>query len=224
MRVLDLFCGAGGAAMGLHQAWPDAEIVGVDIKPQPRYPFTFVHGDAMTYPLEGFDFIWASPPCQKYSTAALSHRMNGREYSDLVVATRERLCKSGIPWVMENVPRSPLRKDLVLCGSNFGLKVVRHRIFEFYDGRTWKMPPCNHPPDVVTVCGHGTPRWVMNQREARGFRANPLIAEKRKEMGIDWMNRGELSQAIPPAYSRYIAEQFLKSSEINNIAHPTERG
>lgn len=109
---------------------------------------------------------------------------------------------------MENVPRSPLRKDLTLCGSNFGLKVVRHRIFEFFDGRTWKMPPCNHPLDVVTVCGHGTPRWVMNQRKARGFVENPPIAEKRKEMGIYWMNRGELAQAIPPAYSKYIAQQF----------------
>lgn len=207
-RVLDLFCGAGGAAMGLHQAWPEAEIVGVDIVPQPRYPFTFVLGDAMTYPLEGFNFMWASPPCQHYSTAGLSHRKNGRTYQDLIAGVRQRLIAHGTPWVMENVTNAPIRRDLVLCGSHFGLKVVRHRAFEFWDARTLLMPPCNHALDVVTVCGHGTPSWVMKQRKARGFHANPTIAEKRAAMGIDWTNRGELSQAIPPAYSRYIAEQY----------------
>ena len=92
-RVLDLYSCAGGAAMGLHRAWPKATIVGVDIVNQPRYPFTFVLGDALEYPLEGFDFIWASPPCQHFSTAGLSHRMNGRKYQNLMEATGKQACR-----------------------------------------------------------------------------------------------------------------------------------
>ena len=194
--------------MGLHRAWPDAEIVGVDISPQKNYPFTFFLGDALEYPLEGFDFVWASPPCQQFSTAGLSHRMNGRKYQNLIEATRQKLIDSGIPWVMENVTNAPIRRDVVLCGSHFGLKVVRHRAFEFWEPRTILMPPCNHASDVVTVCGHGTPSWVMKQRIERGFHANPTITEKREAMGIGWTNREELSQAIPPAYSEFIASQL----------------
>lgn len=207
-RVLDLYCCAGGAAMGLHRAWPSAEIVGVDIVPQKNYPFTFVLGDALEHSLDGFDFIWASPPCQHFSTAAISHRKNGRRYKDLIAATRDRLIASSIPWVMENVTSAPIRKDIVLCGSHFNLKVVRHRAFELWSGETVKMPPCRHADDVVTVCGHGTPAWVMKQRKARGYVANPPIAEKRNAMGIHWTNRNELSQAIPPAYSQFIAEHI----------------
>jgi DNA (cytosine-5)-methyltransferase 1 len=100
-RILDLFCGAGGAAMGLHRAFPEAEIVGVDIKPQPHYPFKFVLDDAMTYPLEGFDFIWASPPCQAYSR--LKNAWNARQHEKLIPATRERLMGADAFWVIENV-------------------------------------------------------------------------------------------------------------------------
>lgn len=204
-RVLDLYCCAGGAAMGLHRAWPSANITGVDIVPQKNYPFTFALADALEYPLADFDFIWASPPCQHYSTAAISHRKNGREYKDLIAATRAKLNASGIPWVIENVISAPIRKDIVLCGSHFGLKVVRHRAFELWNGQTVAMPPCHHADDVVTVCGHGTPAWVMKQRRERGYKENPPIAEKRNAMGIHWTNRNELSQAIPPAYSQFIA-------------------
>jgi DNA (cytosine-5)-methyltransferase 1 len=210
MKILDLFCCAGGASMGLHQAFPEAEITGVDIVHQKHYPFTFVLGDALSHPTEGFDFIWASPPCQEYCTAAIKERANGKKYADLVAETREKLLLSGIPWVIENVTKAPLRKDLVLCGSHFGLKVVRHRAFEFWDARKITMPPCNHVPDVITVCGRGSPSWVMKQRISRGFHPSPSISEKRDAMEIQWTNRDELSQAIPPAYSKFIGEQIKK--------------
>lgn len=127
-RVLDLFCGAGGAAMGLHRAWPGAKIVGVDIKTQPRYPFTFIQADAMTFPLDGFDFVWASPPCQRY-TQMLNHGLTPRaKHPDLVARTRERL--SIVPHIIENVMSAPIRRDVVLCGEMFGLRVIRHRAFE----------------------------------------------------------------------------------------------
>src|SRR3990167_5757112 len=101
--------------MGLHRAWPDAEIIGVDIKPMPRYPFTFIQADAMTFPLEGYDFIWASPPCQHYS--ALKTMTNARKHRDLVGAIRLRLKASGTSWTIENVFGAPLEYPLMLCGS-----------------------------------------------------------------------------------------------------------
>jgi hypothetical protein len=209
-RALDLFCGAGGVSMGLRRAWPDAEIVGVDIKPQKNYPFTFVQADAMTFPLDGFDFIWASPPCQAYSQAAQSQRNAGKEYPDLLAATRERLESAGVPWVIENVPGAPMRPDIKICGCQVGLELRRMRWFE----TSWRhfdlRPPCHHTGPVVSVVGHGTPSWV---REQLGY--NPTIHDYRKAMGIDWMNRNELSQAIPPAYSEFIARQFSSQFDIH---------
>ena len=132
-RVLDLYSCAGGAAMGLHRAWPKATIVGVDIVNQPRYPF--MSSWEMPWSTHWKDLIsfWASPPCQHFSTAGLSHRMNGGKYQNLIEATRQRLVENGKPWVMENVTNAPIRRDAVLRGSHFGLKVVRHRAFEFWE-------------------------------------------------------------------------------------------
>jgi DNA (cytosine-5)-methyltransferase 1 len=198
VRILDLFCGAGGAAMGLHRAFPEAEIVGVDIKPQPHYPFIFVQADAITCPIEGFDFIWASPPCQDHMQTP--HRKHGTGW--MLHATRSRM--NGTPWVIENVPGAPLRKDYVLCGCHFGLKHLRRkRIFETSGWGSAREMPHDHSSMSLSVVGHGTPSWVR----ARWGRC-PTIAEYRKAMGIDWMNRDELSQAVPPAYSEYIGRQF----------------
>lgn len=208
-RVLDLFCCAGGAAMGLHRAWPDAEIVGVDIKPQPRYPFRFVQADAMTYPLEGFDFIWASPPCQGYSLA--KNNGSGKDAPRLVEAVRERLVSSRIPYVIENVQGAPLRGAAMLCGASFGLgasslDLNRHRYFETSFG--FLAPPCQHRPGkTIGVYGNGTNSW---HRKKLGRCIT--IAEMREAMGINWMARHELSQAIPPAYSEYIAMQYAARS------------
>jgi hypothetical protein len=128
-RLLDLFCGAGGAAMGYHRAGFD--VVGVDINPQPHYPFEFHQGDAMTWPLDGFDAIHASPPCKAFTRAGWSAHFGYHDrHDDLLTPTRTRLVLQPAPWVIENVPGSPMAPSVVLCGSNFGLNLRRHRWFE----------------------------------------------------------------------------------------------
>ena len=210
MRVLDLFCGAGGCSRGYHDGFAsagiDVQIVGVDLSPQPNYPYEFVQADAMTFPLDGFDFIHASPPCQAYSVAAQGMRNAGKEYPDLLAPTRGRLEKVGVPWVIENVPGAPMRADYRICGCQVGLELRRVRWFE----TSWQgfclMSSHHHPTPVVSVVGRGTPTWV---RERLGF--NPTIRHYHEAMGIDWMNRNELSQAIPPAYTEFIAGQIAPS-------------
>ena len=215
MKVLDLFCGAGGAAMGLHRAWPDAEITGVDIKPMPRYPFKFIQADAMTFPLEGYDFIWASPPCQAYSWSA--KRWHGKkEYQDLIVPTRDLLQATNKPYCIENVPRAPLINPITLCGTQFGLKVLRHRLFETSEPIVVLMQPCAHVgqvgKDYACVVGHGEPAWVRNKEfftvAGHGGNGRTRMEFWKEAMGIDWMTRDEITQAIPPAYSEFIARQF----------------
>jgi DNA (cytosine-5)-methyltransferase 1 len=199
MRILDLFSGAGGAAMGLHRAWPDAEIIGVDIKPQPRYPFTFVLGDAMTYPLDGFDFVWASPPCQSYS-AAMRHLAIPQPM--LIDAMRDRLMASTAAWVIENVVGAPLREPLVLCGTMFGLRIHRHRLFES-PRLTAARPRCNVTKPILNPHNHESRLRIY----AEFGRQDPEKLWGR-EMGVGWMNRHETREAIPPAYSEYIARQL----------------
>ena len=125
-RLLDLFCKAGGGAMGYVRA--GFEVIGVDIKPQPHYPFEFHQGDAMTYPLEGFDAYHASPPCQRYSRTKSLHP--GCKYPDLLAQTRNLLIATGKPWVIENVVGAPFQHWIMLCGMMFGLRTYRHRRFE----------------------------------------------------------------------------------------------
>ena len=201
-RALDLFCCAGGASMGLHRAGFD--VVGVDIDPQPRYPFGFTQADAMAYPLDGFDFIWASPPCQQFCALATREDLSG--YPDLVDPIRQRLLAWGGPFVIENVPGAPLRKDLVLCGAMFGLRSYRHRLFEC--SFPIEQPP--HPKHLVRVNRRGENRrehWAnggfMTITGDVGVYCGPGA------MGIDWMSGNELSEAIPPAYSEYIGRAAL---------------
>lgn len=221
MRILDLFCGAGGAAMGLHRAFPEAEIIGVDIAPQPRYPFTFVQSNAMTCPIEGFDFIWASPPCQHY--CAMKVMRNARKHPDLVGKVRERLALNDRPYVIENVFGAPLNDPLMLCGSHFGLtsngfQLRRHRYFE----SNWKLAGgwcCNHAQKTLGIYGDKVrdiaqeKRHYTKPKATRGKPIGVVLPQKWgfEAMGIDWMNIKELSGAIPPVYSEYIGKQFLAS-------------
>jgi DNA (cytosine-5)-methyltransferase 1 len=213
-RLLDLFCGAGGAAMGYHRAGFD--VVGVDNRPQPRYPFEFVQDDALEYldhvhPVAGmaaaprFDAIHASPPCQAYSV--LRRANPGAEYPDLVAPTRELLEQTGLPWVIENVTAAPSRSGVVLCGSMFGLPIWRHRTFE--SSHLLLTPAfCDHQPDAITVTGHSPQQWLGGSRKT--------VSRERYEaaMGIDWMTTAELVQAIPPAYTELIGQQLLAHLEV----------
>lgn len=185
--------------MGLHRAWPDAEIVGVDIKPQLRYPFIFIQGDAMTFDLDGWHFIWASPVCKRYSQCTPpQYRKN---HPDQIGPIRSRLKQSGIPYVIENVPsaRRRLLNPIKLCGSMFGLGVKRHRFFE----SSFDIKPLacgNHYRPVLIT---GTHRRTYEPR----FEYN--VQQCRDASGISWMTRKELDEAIPPAYSEYIGLQYL---------------
>ena len=199
-RMLDLCCGPGGAGAGYHAAGFD--VVGVDITPQPRYPFTFIQADALTFPLDGFDAIHASPPCQEYS--ALHARYPDRQYPDILADMRARLIASGLPWVIENVMPAPLHYGITLCGSMFGLRTYRHRRFE----TSWLCFQPHHPPHTARTA-------TKRRREA--WRAGMHISVTgdvgtyigREAMGIEWMTGAELSQAIPPAYTEWIGRQLL---------------
>jgi DNA (cytosine-5)-methyltransferase 1 len=199
--LLDLFCGAGGASVGYHRAGFD--IVGVDIAPQPHYPFEFHQADALSYPSVFFDAIHASPPCQAYSVATLQHRATHR-YPDLVAATRERLERAGVPWVIENVHGAPLRNWVQVCGSGLGMtRLRRHRWFE--SNVALFGVPCAHGQnsDILSVVGHSEGSGKVGP----GY----LKADKNEAMGIDWMSSDELSEAIPPAYTEFIGYQLLKA-------------
>lgn len=206
MRALDLFCGAGGASKGLANA--GFEVTGVDLRAQPRYPFAFIQGDALAQDLSGFDFVWASPPCQAHT--ALKTMPTAKKHIDLIPATREKLKAWGGKWIIENVVGAPLICPIMLCGSMFGLsfgdvQLRRHRLFELSDG--WVMPPfCNHNGKTIGVYGGG--HGVSLHRAKKGERYF-TVAECREAMGIDWMTCDELSQAIPPAYSEYLARKIV---------------
>lgn len=207
MRALDLFCGGGGAGAGLQRAGFD--VTGVDLEPHPEYPGEFVLGDALSHPLEGFDFVWASPPCQAF-TAYKRRPGHVRGRDNLIPAVRERLKASGIPFVIENVPGAPLLDPFLLCGSMFGLDVRRHRVFE-----------ASFPVDPVPPCAHGwhTPRFAQatNRKNKRrtvevGVWRIPLGVQQ-MAMGITWLDRPTLSQSVPPAYAEFIARRFRMGSE-----------
>ena len=208
MKMLDLFCGAGGAAMGLSRAGVD-DITGVDLVPQPRYPFRFVQADAMTFPLDGYDLIWASPPCQEYSASRNMHA--DRHYVDLVAPTRKRLQESGTPYIIENVVGAPLNTVVELCGEMFGLKTFRHRRFE--TSFMVLCPPHKHPKGSNTNTSKGTKGQSSHKNGATHITVagnNFNFQDGKAALGIDWMSHKELAQAIPPAYSEYLGRAFLE--------------
>lgn len=204
MEVLDLFCGAGGAAMGYNLAWPSASITGVDINPQPNYPFNFVRADAIEYLIQfghEFDLIHASPPCQGYTALRVVHK---NEHPLLIDATRQALALTGKLTVLENVKGAKLNYNLMLCGEMFGLAVLRHRYFEL----SWNI---QQPPHI------------KHRGKTRGFNhgiyhdgpylqiygtggVKGSLQEWRDAMEMQWcLTKAEIAEAIPPAYTRFIA-------------------
>lgn len=210
-RILDIFCGAGGAAEGYHQA--GFEVFGVDILPQPRYPFPFLEADALSLPmafLESFDAIHASPPCQAYSDLA-ARNGNGHKWPQLVEPVREMLTVTGKPYIIENVEGAPLKDYIVLCGTMFpGLRVLRHRLFE----TNFDLQPPQHGkhPLVHTVdrrkAHYGkTDEWSDFVQVTGG--GNCSVKAARAAMGIAWMIKREINEAIPPAYTRFVGSGLL---------------
>ena len=216
MRALDLFCGAGGATRGLQQA--SFDVVGVDLRPQPNYCGAFVRADALAYletaDLDRFDFIGASPPCQRFTS--MRHAPGTKAHPDLITPTRELLERSGKPYCIENVIGAPLINPTTLCGSMFGRqapdgsKLRRHRLFE--TSFPLLAPSCQHGRPVIGVYG-------AHSRDRR----RPSGTNHKSGSNLPWehafiamgapvgsMTLAELSDAIPPAYSRFVAEQWLK--------------
>ena len=208
-RLLDLFCGAGGAAMGYHRA--GFEVVGVDIKPQPHYPFEFHQADALTYPLDGFDAIHASPPCQAHTH--VSNRWRGRDgaadhHPDLVPPTRRRLQGWGGPYVIENVVGASMPNRVVLHGGMFGLLVDRPRLFE--SNVLLMLPWAKRTKDPIAVYGaKANGRWVRHRPDGTYQYAARSDQETAEAMGIGWMSYPEMAQAIPPAYTEWIGRQLM---------------
>jgi DNA (cytosine-5)-methyltransferase 1 len=185
--------------MGYHRAGFD--VVGVDINPQPHYPFEFHQADALTFPLDGFDAIHASPPCKAHTKTGWAYHFGYHaDHRDLLTPARARLRQISLPWVIENVPGAPIRGDVMLCGSQFGLGVRRHRYFELSWPYPHLLPSCDHRLRVVSP--HGNPNRFKGSAKAWAT-----------AMGIDWMDTVGLAQAIPPAYTEHIGRQLLAHLE-----------
>lgn len=214
MRLLDLFCCQGGAGKGYADA--GFQVVGVDLSPQPRYPFEFHQADAIEFVKEHgheFDAIHASPPCQAYT---LAQRIQGNEHPDLVANMRGALDVLGKPYVIENVPGSPLKNPIELCGSMFDIHTYRHRLFE-----------SNIPLTVPEHAEH-TAKTVKMGRQLRegdfyhavgNFSGVPYV---RADMGVPWMSRNGVSECIPPVYAEYVGRQLMSVLEINNVKETNE--
>lgn len=208
MKLLDLFCGVGGASVGYHQA--GFEVYGVDLKHGKRYPFTYLRADVLDVLrdeeyINQFDVIHASPPCQTHSITKHLRNAQGKSTSkiDLIPETRAALIASGKPYIIENVPGSPLINPIQLCGSSFGLKVRRHRLFE------------SNMPLIGSKCDHkaqGRPVGVygsLNDEIPKGGKTASTIDEARKAMDMDWAIWTELVEAIPPAFTKYLGGQIV---------------
>lgn len=210
MKLLDLYCKAGGASMGYHRA--GFEVVGVDIKKQKRFPFKFIQADALDVLSDSkfisqFDVIAASPPCQTHSITQHLRNAQGKKTDkvDLIPQTRKGLIESGKVYIIENVPGAPLVDAVVMCGSSFKLKVRRHRQFESNVKLT--RLPCDHKSQGKPVGIYGS----MRDEIPGGGHTAKTIEQAREAMGIDWMIWGELVEAIPPIYTEFLGKQILKT-------------
>lgn len=195
------------------------EVVGVDIDKQPNYPFKFIQGDVLDMELPPADIYHASPPCQPFSQASKRYRNAGKQYEDVLTPLREKLLKTGNPFIIENVPGAPMRIDLMLCGEMFGRELHRHRWFEIHGFTILQPPHEKHKLSVkegtaAAVYGSngslflvGKPNYKeLYEQFKKNRAADPQIhlTKGKKAMGIDWMNWTELTQAIPPVYTEFI--------------------
>ena len=207
MKLLDLYCGVGGASVGYHQA--GFEIYGVDLKHGKRYPYTYLRADVLDVLtdeeyINQFDVIHASPPCQTHSITQHLRNAQGKTTSklDLIPETREALIASGKPYIIENVPGSPLINPIQLCGSSFGLKVRRHRLFE--SNLSLIGSECLHKEQGRPVGVYGSLRDDI----PHGGKTADSIDQAREAMGISWAIWSELVEAIPPLYTSYLGNQI----------------
>jgi DNA (cytosine-5)-methyltransferase 1 len=208
MKLLDLFCGAGGASMGYHLA--GFEVSGVDIQPQPRYPFTFHQADALEYLAahgKEFDVIHASPPCQGYTSLKHLPALAGNVYPMLIDETRDLLKRTGNTYIIENVPGATLDNPIELEGRMFGLRVLRRRLFEssiFLLAP--ELPILRRRKYVADISEFDRGQYGFVGVYGQKF----AVSAARSAMGIDWMTRAELAQAIPPAYTQFIGRELLR--------------
>ena len=232
-RLLDLFCCAGGAATGYQRAGFD--VFGVDIDPQPNYPFPMLRGDAIDIlhglvvgdrygwlALGDFDAIHASPPCQRFSDLA-KRNGNGNDWPDLVTPIRELLELTDLPYVIENVEGAPLRDPVVLCGSMFPeLRVYRHRLFE--SNIPLAAPPHERHRELTFThdkrkAHYGQPLDLTTMRvQVTGGGNAPIWAKRQAMGGLDWMNNHEVNEAIPPAYTEHLGRQILAHLNRSEVA------
>jgi DNA (cytosine-5)-methyltransferase 1 len=209
MRLLDLFCGVGGASAGYAEA--GFEVTGIDLKHGKRYPYTYIKGNVLDYLkdlqfLRSFDVIHASPPCQTHSITQHLRNAQGKTTSklDLIPETRTALIASAVPYIIENVPGSPLIDPIQLCGSAFNLKVRRHRLFE--SNMQLQGTECNHKAQGRPIGVYGS----LNDEIPKGGKTATNINEARQAMKIEWGIWTELVEAIPPAYTKYLGSQISR--------------
>ena len=216
-RILDLFCWQGGAGMGYHRA--GFEVIGVDIRHTKRYPFELHQADALEYltaSWQQFDAVHASPPCR--DKTKIGKRWGDAGTGWLLGATRKLLADLPIPWVIENVPGADMRADLVICGCMVGLpRLRRERWFETSWHAYELRPPCHHPEPVISVHGHP---GGSSRRDGKRL---PSLADWKDAMGIDWMSRDGLAQAIPPAYTEHVGGHLMSMLSAQRKARSTAR-
>lgn len=206
-RLLDLCCKAGGASMGYSRA--GFEVVGVDLEPQPNYPFEFCQADALTFDLSGFDVVHVSPPCPGYSQATSFHRGARKKHPLLISAFRERLQAAGSLYVIENVEKANahMQNPILLCGEMFGLRTYRHRLFE----SNVELQVPFHPEHVIPVAGPGAIARAGQYWSVGGHFGQKERAQ-REALGINWMKtQEEIANAIPPVYGEWIGRQLLQA-------------